>query len=73
MKNKQAKINYADLWGLREEKYKFLEENDVKSTIWKQLQPKLPNYFFVIKNFSSEDTYNKFLRVSDIFQECTIP
>lgn len=67
MKNKQAKINYADLWGLREEKYKFLEENDVKTTKWQELQPKESYYFLVPKNFRSEYTYNKFLRVLDIY------
>lgn len=69
MKNKQAKINYADLWGLREEKYKFLDQHNVKNTTWQELQPKVPNYFFVIKNFSSEYIYNKFLRVLDIYED----
>lgn len=68
MKNKQAKINYADLWGLREEKYKFLEENDVNSTKWQELRPKQPYYFLVPKDFRSEDAYNKFLSVKDIFK-----
>lgn len=71
MKNKQAKINYADLWGLREEKYKFLEENDVKTTKWQELQPKEPFHFFVIKDFTSEKEYKHFVPLHKIFREFT--
>ena len=71
MKNKQTKINYADLWGLREEKYKFLEEHDVKNTKWQGLQPIEPYYFFVPKNFASEKEYKHFIPLYKIFREFT--
>lgn len=67
MRNKQAKINYSDLWGLREEKYKFLEESDVKSTKWQELKPKKPNYFFVPKNIQGEGTYRQFTSLENVF------
>lgn len=67
MKNKQAKINYADVWGLREEKYKFLEENDVKSTKWQELQPKETHYFFVPKNIQGEGKYRQFTSLDKVF------
>lgn len=67
MKNKQTKINYADLWGLREEKYKFLDNHDIKNTKWRNLKPTNPQNFFVVKDFGEEDKYKKFISVSDIF------
>ena len=63
------KINYADLWGLREGKYKFLEEKDVENTKWQELTPKEPQNFFVIKDFSGSDTYNVFFGLENIFTE----
>jgi len=69
MKNKQAKINYADIWGLREEKYKFLEENDLKSTKWQELQPVTPYYFFVPKDLRGEKIYVQFISLKEIFSK----
>ncbi len=60
-------VKYLDLWGLREEKYKFLEQNDVDTTKWETIVPKKPQYFFVPKNFDLEEQYNKFLSLTDIF------
>jgi len=34
------KIYYSDLWGLREDKYKFLEENNIKSIEFTEIKPK---------------------------------
>lgn len=67
MKNRQAKIKYADIWGLREEKYKFLEDHDVKSTKWQELQPKESNYFYVPKDVRGDKEYSKFISLRDIF------
>lgn len=63
----RKKINYSDLWGLREEKYKFLDKNDVSTTKWKKLSPKEPQNFFVSKDFSEEGVYNKFFSLGEIF------
>jgi predicted helicase len=66
---KSAKIFYADLWGLRSEKYKFLLENDVKTTKWQELKPTTPYYFFVPKDFALQSEYDKFWKVTEIFKE----
>ncbi|HUU04597.1 MAG TPA: type ISP restriction/modification enzyme [Patescibacteria group bacterium] len=63
----ETKIFYADLWGLREDKYKWLEENDLKTVSWKQLQPTTPYYFFIPQNIRYEKGYSKFIKISDIF------
>ncbi|ADC69680.1 N-6 DNA methylase [Methanocaldococcus sp. FS406-22] len=52
----------------REDKYEFLENNTIKTVEWKELKPKEPYYFFVPKDLSLEDEYNKFLKLTDIFK-----
>ncbi|ACV24186.1 type ISP restriction/modification enzyme [Methanocaldococcus fervens] len=52
----------------REEKYEFLENNTVKTVEWKEINPKEPYYFFVPKDLSLEEEYNKFLKLDEIFE-----
>ena len=64
----QAKVYYADIWGLREEKYKVLSETDVQSTEWCELQPTSPYHLFVpqLTDYSAE--YEMGWNITDIFQ-----
>ena len=62
-----AKVLYYDVWGRREEKYKFLESASLDSVDWIELQPTEPNYFFAPKNLDYEDEYKKELSITDIF------
>lgn len=64
---KEKKIFYSDQWGLREEKYKWLEDHDVKTTKWQKLDPSDPYYFFVPKEGKGWDLYQNFWKVTDIF------
>jgi predicted helicase len=66
---KLAKVFYADLWGVREEKYKYLFGKDVQTTKWQKLEPFAPYYFFVPKDFALQAEYEKFWKVTDIFKE----
>jgi predicted helicase len=66
---KLAKVFYADVWGLREEKYKYLFKNDVQTTNWQELEPTAPYYFFVPKDFALQAEYVKFWKITDIFGE----
>jgi len=65
---KEKNVRYADVWGLRDVKYKYLRKNDVTSTDWLVLEPKEPQYFFVPKDFALQDEYDEFWRVTDIFK-----
>ena len=67
-----AKVYYADLWGLREEKYKSLLEADVQTMDWTKLQPKSPYYLFVpqVTDYSAE--YEEGWKITDIFQISSI-
>jgi type I restriction-modification system DNA methylase subunit len=60
-------LHYADVYGLREEKYKYLLENDVAATSWHTLEPKEPHYFFMPKDFTGEEKYKNFRSVTEIF------
>lgn len=64
-----AKVFYADLWGPRKEKYKYLFENDIRTTKWQELDPVTPYYFFVPKDFALQAGYEKFWKVTEIFKE----
>lgn len=65
MKNQ---IEYTDLWGLRKEKYKFLENHDIKNTKWQNLELKEPNYFFTNKKFKGKKNYYNYFSLIDIFK-----
>ena len=62
-----AKVLYYDVWGSREEKYKFLESASLNNVDWIELQPTEPNYFFAPKNLDYEDEYKQYWLLKDIF------
>lgn len=66
---KGKKVYYADFWGVREEKYKYLFENKAQTTEWQELKPIAPHYFFVPKDFALQAEYEKFWKVTEIFKE----
>lgn len=45
-----AKIYHAHLWGSREDKYKYLLENDITTVEWTELNPQSP--FGTQKNYA---------------------
>jgi len=70
--HKERKIYYADLWGLRGEKYDYLLKNDVETTKWQELKLAAPYYFFIPKDFALQGVYEKFWKVTDIFRDFQI-
>ena len=67
-KGRLANVFYRDVFGLRKEKYDILNNTSLKETNWQTLLPIEPYYFFVPKDFSVEEHYNKGFSVSDIFK-----
>lgn len=61
-------IQYADVWGLRENKYRVLLETDISSTNWIELQPSSPEFLFVPTDKSLEKEYNAGYRLCDFSQ-----
>ena len=66
-KGLKQRIMHRDDWGLREIKYEWLKNNDVKSTKWTRLTPKSPFYFFVPREEKLLADYEKYPKVTDIF------
>lgn len=66
-KEESARIYHADLYGLRKNKYNWLNENDVSLTSWKAISPKSKNYFFVPKDFSHQSEFLKCWSIERIF------
>ncbi len=65
--NEFAKLLYSDLFGERQLKYDYLEENDVSTTIWEELKIDPNYYFFEKKTFNETDLYNSFVQIDEIF------
>ncbi len=62
-----TRVHYADLWGLREGKYRALFETDVNDTVWDELEPHSPHYLFIPRDESQLDEYEKGWKITDIF------
>jgi predicted helicase len=62
-----VKILHADLYGLREEKYRALEQMDVATTPWTEIQPKTPWYLFKPFDDSLWSEYGEWWKVNDVF------
>ena len=59
----EKKVYYADLWGRRKEKYEWLNSNDLTSTVFSELSPKPPYYFFIPW---SQENYLSYSRLTSI-------
>jgi predicted helicase len=62
-----GKTFHFDLFGKREFKYQFLFQNTLKSIQWDNLNPPKPNYFLVKKDFLTNNGYENFIKISDLF------
>jgi hypothetical protein len=61
------RVQYADLWGLREGKHRYLLENDVSTTEWQTLEPVSPYFFFVPKDLDLLSEYEQEWSVTQVF------
>lgn len=66
---KLAEVYQYDLYGKRDFKYSFLDENNLKTIKWEKLDYSEPNYFFVKKDFGDIKEYEKGFKVDDLFLE----
>jgi len=57
--DRPAKLHHAELWGLRENKYKTLSMQSIQETKWNTLSPYSPFYLFVPMN---DDASSEFLQ-----------
>lgn len=60
-------VHHAELWGLREKKYDWLERSSIKTTKWKKLKPKSEFYLFIPRDDKLLKSYEKFIKITDVF------
>ena len=65
----RARVFHSDCWGLRRDKYNWLNAHDVEDTDWQELFPQSPSYFFVPFDYEGWREYQKGWSVTDIFQQ----
>ncbi len=68
-KNELGKVFHADKFGLREEKYSFLLNNQIKTLVTTVLNPQKPYFFFVNKSVIGKEQYDTGFKVSWIFKK----
>ena len=61
-----TKIYHADLWGSREDKYRYLLENDITTVQWTELDPKPPFYLFIPQNATCRAEYEAGWKITEI-------
>ena len=65
--NPLAVVHHYDLYGKRAEKYSFLFNNNLQTVPWRKLELTEPQYFFVAKDFSLKEEYEKGFSVQELF------
>jgi predicted helicase len=66
-KNEMGKALNVDLFGKRDFKYEYLNNNNLNSLNWEALKCSEPNYFFVKKDFDVIEDYEKGFSVRELF------
>ena len=64
---KLAQVFHYDLYGKRAEKYDFLLNNNLQTVPWRELELTEPQYFFVAKDFSKKEEYEKGFGIYELF------
>ena len=66
-KNELGNVFHSEIQGKRELKYETLNEYNLNKINWNQLDLKMPNYFFVPKNFDEIKVYEKGFKLDEIY------
>jgi predicted helicase len=64
---KECQIYHSEIWGLRENKYKYLLANNIKTTKWEKLLPKSEFYLFIPREEKLLETYENYFKITEIF------
>ncbi len=62
-----CKVVHSELWGFREKKYEWLNNNDITTTKWKKIAPKSEYYLFIPRDEKLSVGYEKYLKITGIF------
>jgi len=64
---KESKIYHTDLFGLREEKYRWLDRHNFKKENYVKINPQSPYYFFVKRDTEKIKQYLDWKKITEIF------
>ncbi len=71
-KKRLGEVFHADIYGKREKKFKTLNATNLQKINWEKLNYTDPYYFFVPKDFRSNDKYLEGFSVTELFNEKTV-
>ena len=60
-------ISHSELWGIRDDKYDWLNAKDIKTTKWKRIKPKSEFYLFIPRDEGLLEQYQAYPKITDIF------
>jgi len=60
-------IYHAELWGVREAKYNWLNKHDIRTTKWKAIKPKSEFYLFIPRDEGLLKQYENYSKITEIF------
>lgn len=63
-----TKVYHADLWGSREDKYRYLQTHDVTTVEWTEIYPQSPFYLFIPHDNYLQSEYDLGWAIGDIFK-----
>lgn len=63
-----ARVYHYELFGKRFEKYDFLAKTSFSDIPWNELTPQTPQYFFVPKDFSVQEEYEKGFKIDELMK-----
>jgi len=63
----KCNVYHSELWGIRADKYDWLQNNDIKTTMWKKIRPKSEFYLFIPRDEKLLKQYQAYSKITDIF------
>ncbi len=66
-KTSLGNVHHSELYGLRDDKFKSLNDSDIHSIKWNKLNYSEPYYFFVPKDFGENIEYEKGFNIDELF------
>ena len=63
-----GRVHHCDLYGKKREKKDFLNSHSLSNVTWTDIMPSAPDYFFVPKDLSMQEEYEKGFRIDELFR-----
>jgi len=67
-KNAFGEVFHYDLYGKRDFKYNFFNENSISTLKWNELELKKQNFFYINKNFDGNLIYEEGFKLDELFK-----